>query len=165
LKNCAEFIFGTLPLCNITFLYDILFFIYFNASVNFGPGSVAIESNTRIVVLIDLSASTNVILRFCKYYDKSPNLSKASDMAFKLLTNSILVIILNNPQYLLLSLESLVESIEAKLKCSHKAKKLFMTSLTVRLLDATHRTDKILPIFKICSSNELAAFFLTRFGF
>jgi len=80
-------------------------------------------------------------------------------MVFKLLKNSILVIILNNPQYLLLSLESLVESIEAKLKYSHKAEQLFITALTVRLLDATHRTDEILLIFKICTSNELAAFF------
>lgn len=53
-----------------------------------GPESVALESNTRIVVLIDLSKSTNVILRFCKYSDKSLNSFKVSDKVFKLLTNT-----------------------------------------------------------------------------
>lgn len=42
------------------------------------PGSVTIEFNTRIVVLIDLSAFTNVILHFYKYSDESLNSSNAS---------------------------------------------------------------------------------------
>lgn len=51
----------------------------------------------------------------------------------------------------------MVKFIKAKLNYLQRAEKLFMIALTVCLLDAIHQTDKMLPIFKICITNELSA--------